>query len=692
MTEARARRSLARLLAAAVLFLVSASVAWALGELSQKAGTAGCVSETGTGGGCQNGKALEGPWGVTASPDGKSVYVASAAAGVAVFDRTASGALSQKSGIAGCVSDDGLGGLCRTATALAGPFAVEASSDGRNVYVASVDSNAVTVFDRDPATGALTQKADTAGCISDDGTGGACQNGAAIDPADVAASPDGKSVYAVSLDSNAVDVFDRDQATGELSQKTGTAGCVSEDGSGGACQDGAGLVFPRALSVSADGKSVYVASAASDSIAVFDRDPATGALAQKQGTAGCVSGDGTGGACRQGTALDLPFAVTVSADGKSLYVASHLSNAVAVFDRDPASGALAQKPGRDGCVSETGDGGACRNGSALVTPAGVAASPDGTGVYVTSHESDAVAAFDRDPATGALTPKPGNACVSETGTGACQDGAALDGALAVAASADGTSVYVTSIVSNAIAIFDRATPSPPPPSRPPAARSATAACFAAGRHSRAGREPCHLHPAPLPGRAGGHHDRRPPGPARLAPSPQALRASGCPDRDRTRAPGAPRRPPLQGLRPQTAQAAALQALPARRHPHPSQPARRPQQPPLQRPDPKARPGCEQLPRHHHRHRPRPKPLCAQACPLPNRAPLGRWTHRRQQHPPLRTGRSHYDYPHPHAEFEPRRDARPLGGELAAQRDARAQGREHPAQRDARPLGHDPAAQ
>jgi hypothetical protein len=66
------RRHAAALLALAVL-LLSAPVAWALGELSQKPGTAGCVSGTGTGGACRDGKALEAATGVTASPDGKSV-------------------------------------------------------------------------------------------------------------------------------------------------------------------------------------------------------------------------------------------------------------------------------------------------------------------------------------------------------------------------------------------------------------------------------------------------------------------------------------------------------------------------------------------------------------------------------------------------------------------------------------------
>jgi len=78
--------------------VLPAGVAWALGELSQNPGTAGCVSETGTGGACQNGKALQAAIGVAASSDGQSLYVASSSSdAVAVFDRDPlSGALTQK--------------------------------------------------------------------------------------------------------------------------------------------------------------------------------------------------------------------------------------------------------------------------------------------------------------------------------------------------------------------------------------------------------------------------------------------------------------------------------------------------------------------------------------------------------------------------------------------------------------------
>ena len=110
-------------------------------------------------------------------------------------------------------------------------------------------------------TGQLTQLPGTAGCVSDDGTGGACTDGTALNyTSSVAISRDGTSVYAVGQQSNAVDVFQRNSITGQITQLPGTAGCVSENGTGGACADGKALKGAFAVVVSGDGTSVYVTS------------------------------------------------------------------------------------------------------------------------------------------------------------------------------------------------------------------------------------------------------------------------------------------------------------------------------------------------------------------------------------------------------------------------------------------------
>ena len=111
------------------------------------------------------------------------------------------------------------------------------------------------------------------------------------------------------------------------------AACVSEDGTNGLCADGVGLGGAYAVAVSPDGASVFVASQFNYALAVFDRDPYTGELTQKPGAAGCIH-DGTHATCALGAALQGPVALAVSPDGRSIYVASVLSDAVTVFARD----------------------------------------------------------------------------------------------------------------------------------------------------------------------------------------------------------------------------------------------------------------------------------------------------------------------------------------------------------------------
>jgi DNA-binding beta-propeller fold protein YncE len=438
-----------------VLLLVTAGALAVTGDLSQAPGPAGCVSETSSGGSCADGHALTRATGVAVSPDGKSVYVASYFSdAVARLNRnTTAGAIGQPPGPAGCVSETGSGGLCADGHALINPHAVAVSPDGKSVYVASSASDAVARLNRNPTTGAITQPAGTAGCVSETGAG-PCVDGRGLDnPSGVAVSPDGKSVYVSSYDSDAVARLNRNPTTGAITQPAGTAGCVSEDGTG-PCADGHGLRGASSVAVSPDGKSVYVASLSSVAVARLNRNPTTGAITQPAGTAGCVSEDGTG-PCADGHGLSATRGVAVSPDGKTVYVASLDSDAVARLNRNTTTGAISQPAGIAGCVSETGAG-PCADGHGLLHAAQVAVSPDGKSVYVASAFSDAVARLNRNPTTGAITQPAGTAgCVSETGAGPCADGHALQGPEGVAVSADGKSVYVASFLSNAVARFNR---------------------------------------------------------------------------------------------------------------------------------------------------------------------------------------------------------------------------------------------
>jgi len=470
--KTRRTAATAALTAALLALLIVAPNALAVtGQLTQLPGTAGCISDDGTGGLCTDGTALNYTSSVAISRDGATVYaVGQQSNAVAVFQRNSTtGKLTQLPGTAGCVSETGSGGACADGKALKGAFAVVVSGDGTSVYVSSTNPDySVAAFQRNTTTGQLTQLSGTAGCVSETGTttnGDICADGKAlIKSRFIAMSGDSKNLYVAGQLSNAVAVFARNTTTGQLTQLAGTAGCVSEDGSGGNCANGKALDDTFQPAVSADGKHVYVASLLSDSVAVFRRNVTTGALTQLAGTAGCVSETGTGGTCANGKGLDRAFSVAVSRDGVSVYVASVASDAVAAFSRNTTTGALTQLAGTDGCVSETGTtptGDTCADGVAVTDADTVIVSPDGLNVYVGGgYETYSLVAFARNTTTGAITQLPGLAgCISTGGWGgACTHGEGLKGAYAVIVSPGGKHVYLASVQSDAVTIFSRQTP------------------------------------------------------------------------------------------------------------------------------------------------------------------------------------------------------------------------------------------
>jgi sugar lactone lactonase YvrE len=450
----RARnRAVAVALASLTLVLATGVAFAAAGALTQPAGNAGCVSEDGAGP-CADGHGLGGGVDAAAvSPDGRSVY-ATTHSTVARFKRNrVTGAITQPSGKAGCVSEDG-SGPCADGHGIStsGADSVAVSPDGKTVYVASYTANAVIRFKRNRTTGAIKEPAGKAGCVSEDGSGPCADGHGLSGVAWVAVSANGKSVYAASTISNAVVRFKRNRTTGAIKEPAGRAGCVSEDGSG-PCADGHALLDVVWVAPSFDGKSLYVASLQSNAVVRFKRNRTTGAIKEPAGKAGCLSEDGSG-PCTDGHGLAGPFSVAVSDDGKSVYAASADSNAVVRFKRNRATGAIKEPDGKAGCVSEDGSG-PCADGHGLSGANGVAVSSDGKNVYVTSD--NAVARLNRKRATGAINQPAGAAgCVSEDGSGPCADGRALAGTFGLAVSRDGKSVYTVSLDDAAVARFKRA--------------------------------------------------------------------------------------------------------------------------------------------------------------------------------------------------------------------------------------------
>ena len=368
-----------------------------------------------------------------------------------------SGTLTQLAGPRGCLVDRSVpSGGCGTARGLKGPGpfmgsrAIAVSPDGKNVYAASSKSDALAIFKRNARTGTLTQPKGAAGCIALKGAGG-CATAVGLDgPNSVAISPDGRSVYATSRASNTVSIFRRNQSTGALSQLPGAAGCVSGLPAP-VCASGRALVGPDVVVVSPDGANVYVGSFLGNAVAIFDRDRASGSLIQPGDSTGCIA-EAIGG-CALGLALGAPEGMAISGDGANVYVATALSNAVVVLARDKSTGTLTQATNGSGCIVNSPLAN-CTTGVQLSGANAVAFNPGGD-VYVTSLFSNSVTSFGRD-SSGGLTQRKGTlGCLVYLRAVGCSFGRALVAPEGLAVSPDGANVYTAAFKTGAIDVFDR---------------------------------------------------------------------------------------------------------------------------------------------------------------------------------------------------------------------------------------------
>ena len=429
------------------------------GTLTQLPGPSGCLVDRATPHrGCQPVRALRGPGpllgsnAVAVSPDGNSLYVASARSdAIAVFRlNRGTGQLTQPPGPAGCVAASRAAG-CGLAVGLVSPNSVAVSPDGNNVYATSANSSSVTIFRRNLTTGALTQLSGTAGCIAKTATPDCASATALNGPDVVGVSPDGKNVYVGAFFGNAILAFDRDGSTGALTQLPGNSGCIAASSTG--CASGLALNAPEGLALSADGTNVYVAAALSNALDVLTRNPATGALTQATGGTGCLTATPLVG-CGTARALRGADAVAVSADDRNVYVTAGVSQSIAMFNRALGSGELTQPVGAAGCVMNRVAAG-CAPGRKLIDPEGLVVSPDGANLYATAFVSGALDAFDRQPSTGALMQKPGQlGCVVSIAKRACTPArGGLRGASSVVVSPDGKYLYAVASGSDSVTVF-----------------------------------------------------------------------------------------------------------------------------------------------------------------------------------------------------------------------------------------------
>ena len=236
------------------------------------------------------------------------------------------------------------------------PLALAISPDGSNLYVSSAE---IAVFSCDPVSGQLTHTQ----TITDGDVGqwiGLVYS--------LAVSPDGLNVYAANWMDSAVFAFARNAVDGELTH-IDTLDLFS----------GVSFNSISAVSVSPDGRHVYVGGSEGGELAVCRRHMPTGDLT--------YAGPPLNATAHGGGLVDVESLV-VSPDGSHVYAAGYAADysgdALAALSRNPSSGELTYvNVARDGTNGVEG----------LDWVQSVAVSPDGRHVYAAGGGNDAVAVF-----------------------------------------------------------------------------------------------------------------------------------------------------------------------------------------------------------------------------------------------------------------------------------------------------------
>ena len=321
------------------------------------------------------------------------------------FDRNAStGALTYIG-----ILRDGVNGV----NGLDGAMSVALSADGSHVIVTGNNDDAVSWIDRNTTTGALTYAAS----LKDNADGASGLNG----PANIILSADDKHAYVNGYLDDAVSWYERDASTGAL-----TYAGVLRDGVNGVD----GLKQASGLVLAPDGNHAYIAGLGDDAVSWYERNVSTGAL-----IFGGMIRDGVGGV----DGLDEASGLSISADGKHLYVAGYEDDSVSWFERNASTGALTY----GGILKDSVNGVSGLDGAIEVT-----LSPDGKHAYVMGHLDDAVTWHERNASTGALNYG-----------GILRDGMngvdGLDGATEGMFSVDGKYLYVSGYLDDALTWHER---------------------------------------------------------------------------------------------------------------------------------------------------------------------------------------------------------------------------------------------
>jgi DNA-binding beta-propeller fold protein YncE len=409
------------------LTLASPGVTYALvleGALAPTDAPLGCVHDSGSSvpGSERCGQAVAGlsrPGGLAVSPDGRHLYVVGQDSdSVVALARSPHGSLRSpgRPSSQGCVQGEGPRVCSTVDRGLGGVDALAVSPDGRYVYVGSLDRASVTALARH-RNGRLTGLRGAGRCLQGNpGLGEprhACPRhlSALTGVVAVAVSPDGRNVYALSSDPqtarSAVVGLRRSRRNGGLGALAGRGGCVGSARAGACSVSAPGLRGAAALTISPDGRFVYVASALSSAVTVLVRHPGSGRLRPLPGAGGCLIEAGippspSDRGC-QWTAGGLggARALALSANGRQLYVGAFDPGSVAVLTRNRLTGRLASSAAPGTCLAAAAEAG-CSAVPELRGTVDLDARPDGRAVYVSAQGANALISLGRDPASGTL--------------------------------------------------------------------------------------------------------------------------------------------------------------------------------------------------------------------------------------------------------------------------------------------------
>lgn len=356
------------------------------------------------------------------------------------------------------ISNATIGGLHPTdfSTDIAGPISISNGGAPVNVKVncspsaLGVRSATLTVQTNDPTQPSVSFNLSCVGkappqlVIEEQGGSRATVGPNNNGPYALSVSPDGKHIYVADSNNGSNNALTNSSVSRfDRDAKGYPASSVNYiDGLGGGGDDLGGAWVPL---VSPDGKFVYVTAANDDAVNVFARDTVTGSLTIKES----VKFDDAYGlicpippGCPRLKGLDLPYWMLISPDGKHIYVSGVASDSITVMQRNPETGSLRNLFGRVSLVQEIIDS------TNLNAAYGMALSPDGKHLYATGYSSDTLVVYSRDPSNGRLTPVPDGVYGTSVSPG-------LDGVFRVTVSPDGNFVYTASYNGNSVTAFRR---------------------------------------------------------------------------------------------------------------------------------------------------------------------------------------------------------------------------------------------